>query len=290
MAFKVSSKTEGTTKHELDVTTLLFHEGILYSGADDGKIKAWSPDLKILAEATAHPCSVYCITVSPKVLYSCSNEGTIISWTLKDLKRVKTVHRGESEIWRVYYKEDILYSGDDQGVVRIFINDKLHCIVNIVEGVKDMAVDGKVLYTVRDLDVVLTQLRLDALGERGSFNTKCTIMGKCPLCLFDDKLCFASRNGRDIILHENRSGYQNICEVKDAHEMIINSICAYIKDSEISIYSAGWDKIVKEWKLINNKLELKNECNIGVSINVITVGDEGQVYVGGQDGYIYRIK
>lgn len=76
----------------------------------------WEEDLTLRGQIKAHETSVFCITIGNDTLYSCSNDGTVKSWTL-DLKPKATLHKIESEIWRVVYNKGVLYAGDDQGVV-----------------------------------------------------------------------------------------------------------------------------------------------------------------------------
>lgn len=49
-----------------------------------------------------------------------------------------------------------------------------------------------------------------------SFQVSKTLMGRAPVCVSGDYLCFASRNGKDLLIHENseESGFKQVAEVK----------------------------------------------------------------------------
>ncbi|KAE8736981.1 hypothetical protein FOCC_FOCC017562, partial [Frankliniella occidentalis] len=81
---KKSASVTEQERHLENVATLLFHKGKLFSGADDGKIKMWSPDLKLEAEVQAHPVNVYSLAADGDMLYSSSNDGSIRSWNIAE--------------------------------------------------------------------------------------------------------------------------------------------------------------------------------------------------------------
>lgn len=82
----------------------------------------WEEDLTFLAQVQAHPTSVYSLTASEDTLYSCSNDGTVKAWELNTLKEKGTVVVSQDEFWKVKYVNGLLYVGDNQGSVSIFLN------------------------------------------------------------------------------------------------------------------------------------------------------------------------
>ncbi|KRT80062.1 WD40 domain-containing protein [Oryctes borbonicus] len=285
MAFQVRTRADSADKHTADVNTLVYYKGKLYSGADDGKIIVWEEDLKKVTEVKAHASTVYCLAVSGDVLYSCSNDGAIKAWDLNDVKERGTILQLESgEIYRLFAKNGTLFSSDEQGVVRVHDGQNIKNIYNLLEPLKDVMVVGNFLYTVRDLDLVITEMK-----EKDNFQMTKTLMGRAPVCTSGNYLCFASRSGKDILIHENcpTSGFKQVAEVKDAHEMIINSLVG--TKSGDHLYSAGWDKMVKQWKIEKGSCQLINSCNADMVINVLAYGEKGEIYAGGSDGHIVRI-
>lgn len=87
-----------------------------------------------------------------------------------------------------------------------------------------MMVIGNLIYTVKDLDLVISEVypgnnfislstilmltQTKKLGDKGTFGTTKTIMGRAPVCVSGDKLCFCSRTGKDLLLHENSRDLQ----------------------------------------------------------------------------------
>lgn len=81
-----------------------------------------------------------------------------------------------------------------------------------------------------------------------------------------------------------------VFKLQGAHEKVINALAgAYWKDQHI-LFSGGWDKIIKKWKIDNGKLILDSSCETDIVINAITAGEQGDIYVGGSDGHIIRIR
>lgn len=103
----------------------------------------------------------------------------------------------------------------------------------ICDPIKDMAVCNNRVFTVRDVDLVITEFhkcksneKIECLVEDDddTFYCECpkhhteaerfkpvslkTIMGRAPVTLFGDKFAFTSRSGRDIIVHENSKDTQ----------------------------------------------------------------------------------
>jgi hypothetical protein len=71
--------------------------------------------------------------------------------------------------------------------------------------------------------------------------------------------------------------------------MIVNAGVAANWDGKCSVFTGGWDKIVKQWKVENNSLKADGSCAIDFIINSMIDGEKGQVYVAGSDGHIARL-
>ncbi|KAL3278489.1 hypothetical protein HHI36_013808 [Cryptolaemus montrouzieri] len=290
MPMTVGCRADDIDKHEFDVNYLLFVKSKLYSAGDDGKIKVWTPDLKLLTQVQAHPCSVYCLAASEDTLYSCSNDGTVKSWTLDDLKEKTTLLSDtEFEFWRISWTNGYLYVGDNQGNVRVYNNEKYYGIMNIAEPVKDMAIDGHILFTA-NLDITVTDVKLEGKNLQ-NINRK-NIDGKAPITIASNKLCFTNREGRDIIVHEkdDAAHWVEVAQAKGAHELIINALAGASWNNKINLFSGGWDKIVKKWMIEDKQIKNEGSCNIEIVINALAIGEEGEVYAAGGDGHIVRIE
>lgn len=73
--------------------------------------------------------------------------------------------------------------------------------------------------------------------------------------------------------------------------MIINAMCSQLKsDGTVILYSGGWDKEVKIWNISESgKLSLVKSVGVNCCINSLCIGKDGQVFVGGNDGFLCRI-
>ncbi|XP_050304053.1 myosin heavy chain kinase D-like isoform X2 [Anthonomus grandis grandis] len=290
MSLKVSCRASDSDKHEWDITHLLFHKGKLYSAADDGKIKLWSKDLIKEAEAEAHPCSVFCLAANDDTLYSCSNDGTIKMWDLNTLKEKGIlVQSSDVEYWRVGYSAGCLFAGDDKGNISVYKDNQLYGQVNIAEPIKDMVIHDTLVFTVKDLDLVITEIKLE--GKNIKYGTKISFMGRAPVTLIGDKLfAFITREGKEIQLHEIcvESGFKPVARMTGS-EMIINALSGTVWNDQQHLFSGGWDKMLKWWSIKNNGPTQEATCNVDLVITSIQSGDNGQVFVGGADGHILRI-
>ncbi|KAJ8952925.1 hypothetical protein NQ318_006542 [Aromia moschata] len=292
MPLRVGCRADDADKHEFDVNFLLYHKGKLYSAADDGRVKAWSMDLTKIAEVQAHPCSVYALTASDDTLYSCSNDGTIKSFSLDTLQEKGVVIKDEQlEFTKVIYANGNLFSSDNEGSVKVWKNGTFYDSFNVAEGIKDMAISNNIIYTVKDLDLIITDVKLD--GEKLQYGTKKSFMGRAPVALVGDKLVvFTGREGKDIIIHENndQSHFKPITKVEGAHEMLINTLAGTNWNQRTVLFSGGWDKKVKKWNVDEDIVKLESALDVEIVINAIAVGDKGEIYVGGGDGHIVRIE
>ncbi|XP_018332202.1 myosin heavy chain kinase D-like [Agrilus planipennis] len=291
MTLSIKCRADDNDKHSSDVSCLLHHKSKLYSAADDGKIKVWSNDLKLLGTVEAHPCSVFSLTASEDTIYSCSNDGTIKSWTL-DLQEKGLVYKGETEIWKVLYVNGILYAGDDQGDVMLFKNDKFFCGINILEPVKDMIIVGNVIYAIRDIYLTMVEIHIKEDGK-GMYSIIKSVHGRGPINLTDGKLFFMNREGKGLVVIESskEKQYKEVAQLDNAHDLIINTIFAERFNNVTKIYTGGWDKLIKEWTLSpNNKIEPGRSCSVDFSVSIITSTGDGKIlFAAGGDGHLVAI-
>ncbi|KAG8275468.1 hypothetical protein J6590_085372 [Homalodisca vitripennis] len=281
MGFSESARVSEEERHLSDVTCLLLHQDKLYSGADDGKVKVWSLDLKLIKEIDAHPVNVYCLAASDDALYTCSNDGTIKSWSLDTMElRSTLIENPSNEIMRLYFIDGKLYSGDDKGNVMVWQNDKQIGQYEVGEEVWDIIVNGNFLFTVRNLDVSIIEMKPG--GKHYTFLQ--SLNGRSPLQQAGSKFCFMDRDGRTIHVHEisKESKFQAITKIQ-AHEMIVNTLCFV----DTTVFSGGYDKVVKRWDVLTQQCTATAELE--TVINTLTATQPGTVYVGGAFGYLSKI-
>uniref|UniRef100_A0A1B6CTC2 WD repeat-containing protein 55 homolog n=1 Tax=Clastoptera arizonana TaxID=38151 RepID=A0A1B6CTC2_9HEMI len=284
MVFELKVKSSEAERHLSDITTLLFDNDRLYSGADDGKIKIWNSDLKLQAEIEAHPVNVYSLAISGDTLYSSSNDGTIKAWNvgLWTLKKV-LLDNPNDEVLKLRISNSKLYSGDDKGMIRIWQNDNEVGKIEVGEEVWDLAVVDKILLTVRNLDVSI----LEMVGDKSQYTFRASLLGRSPLCIVKDKLCFLSRCGKIINIHEFdvQKQFPKVTQI-EGHDLIINSLC-FSDTPDTIIFSGGYDNIIKGWKLSDQSL--MGSIKIDTVVNTMCTDKMGNIFVGSSYGYLAKI-
>lgn len=171
----------------------------------------------LVKDIEAHESYIYAMTVNSKGrLYSSSCDGTIKYFEnpLESDQHTVLMRTEHDEIAALYCVDEVLYSGDDKGVVIRWVDNKITFKYNIVEEVRSIFVEHTWLYTARDLDAVVT----DLLGSKtGQYATIGTIPGRAPLALIGPTeadrrkyLVFITRDGKGIELHRNVRTFPNV--------------------------------------------------------------------------------
>ncbi|XP_017036394.1 F-box/WD repeat-containing protein lin-23 [Drosophila kikkawai] len=281
--------------HEGDATCVAYFNGQLFSGGADGKIRIWSPELQLLATVNAHEAYIYCMAINQHgKVYSSSCDGQV-RFMLPPYRdaAVQELFRCDDAIQAMYCDGSVLYTGDDKGVVTTWSNDRMLFKYNLVEEVKSLAGEQKLIYTVRDLDVVVSSV---SIGKSGKYTNKAVIPGKSPLLLLGPLvdgnrsfLAFPDRSGMGLQLVNNlpQKKYAHIWQMPNCHEWIVTSICG----DEAFLYSGGYDKKVKGWTdLGSTQPKALGEVDVGSVVNSVCCGDNNMVYIATSDGLIRAAK
>ncbi|XP_017846881.1 uncharacterized protein LOC108602997 [Drosophila busckii] len=280
-----------TEPHEGDATCLAYFNNQLFSGGADGKIRIWSDSLQLLSTVNAHEAYIYCMAINEHgKLYSSSCYGQV-KYMLPpyDDAAVQELFRCDDAIQAMYCDGAVLFTGDDKGVVTTWSNDRMLFKYNLVEEVKSLAGEEKLIYTVRDLDVVISVI---VEGKTGRYSTKAVMPGKSPLTLLGPKvegkhsyLAFPDRTGMGLQLVNNlpQLKFSQIWQMPQCHELIVNGICG----DEAYLYSGGYDNKVKAWTDLGKSQPLAlGEVDVGSCVNQICCGANNTVYIASCDGYI----
>lgn len=150
-----------------------------------------------------------------------------------------------------------------------------------------MAATGKILFTVRDLDLNV----MEQSGDKGLVITCTTFPGRAPVCITKDKLVYSDREGHGIFVHFNSKDkrFKQITEIKNVHEKLINAVAAVVDGDKTYVYSAGWDNVVKQWIVTDDGHKPGVTCDLPTYINVLCVCDGGKIFAAGGDGNIWRL-
>ncbi|GLV44215.1 uncharacterized protein CBL_12489 [Carabus blaptoides fortunei] len=290
MPLNLAATVKNADKHEYDVTSLIYKNGKIYSAADDGKIKMWSTELELEKEIQAHPCSVYSLTAdNSDLIYSCSSDGSIRAWKTTTLEDAGVVQApGDQEMWKIYWADDTLCSVDDQGIINVSKNGKIGTTVIMMEQIKDIAFKDDLIYSVRELDLVITEL---IAGDKGRYMCRKTLQGRAPLCLVGDKLCYSSRDGREIFVNFRKdNNFKEIARIQGAHDLVINCLSGCQCGDDALLFSGGWDKVVKQWRLANDGATQMASCAVPGYVNDLCTDTACKsVFAGGADGQIWRL-
>ncbi|XP_055848824.1 uncharacterized protein LOC129913884 isoform X2 [Episyrphus balteatus] len=270
----IKLEVSSTEKHEGDAVCIAYSNNHIFSGGADGKIKIWDSNLNLKKTLDMHESYIYSIAFDKKgKLYSSSCDGCVkfINDPV-NTEQIEELVRCDDSINSMYCDGDILYTGDDKGVVTKWQDNKMLFKYNIVEEVKSLAAEGTLIFTARDLDVVVS----DAMpGKSGKYSTKAVFPA------------FTDRTGKGLVLAKNLPGekFLQIWELNDCHEMIINSICGNDK----FLLSGGYDGKIKCWSDIDKpKPTAVGEADAGNCINSICLGGPGTVYAACSNGIIHK--
>lgn len=105
----------------------------------------WNEKLELVKDINAHDSYIYAICANSNgIIYSSSCDGTIkylenpLTNSNEPTTLMKTTH---DEIISLICVDDVIYSGDDKGVVIKWVDNKIAFKYNIVEEVRSMAVE-----------------------------------------------------------------------------------------------------------------------------------------------------
>lgn len=295
-AVKVSADGD---KHLSDITAILFCKDHVFTSGGDGKIKVWTKDLVLKKEVAVHEAWIYAMAVdSQGRIYSSSADGTIRSLANPmQSDKVEELLKCSDDIESLFVdSKDNLYSGDDKGIITMWVDRKIKFKFNLVEQMRSIAVQNNFIYSIRDNDLTITEV-LEG-SSTGRYITKASIPGKCPVTLCgsyanttNSHVTIVTRDGLGVVCIKNNSNehFPVLWTKEKAHDMIINCILGAGEDL---LYTAGYDGIVKQWNGLDKDPKLVSEVNIGGGcLNALCLGtDRTTVYVGGSDGLLRSVQ
>lgn len=126
-------------------------------------LQVWDKDLNLKKTICAHEAFVYALAMDKSGrLYSSSCDGSIkVFENILDSDDSKELLRcNDFEIESLATYGDILYSGDDKGIVTMWIGHKIKFMFNLVEEIRSLAVEKNTIYSVRNQDVCVTEIMM----------------------------------------------------------------------------------------------------------------------------------
>jgi len=321
MSFKISAVAADCDKHSDDIECAVLAGDILFTGSDDGHIKAWSTDLELVQSWQAHEYVVYDLAVdhTGQTLFSCSMDGEIKSWWLGGLRSgppscvnqaIQTGPVGDGvgggmgggeeggptgpvTVRKLLFRDGSLFAGDEAGsLCRWSPNLELENKMEYYTEIWSMAIDkaAKVAYTARDNDVVVASLHKGGQASNIVSVTN-TFAGRAPVALAPDDsvlVCCNRTSAMDIQVMRRVGEEQKMkqCQLlAGRHDMIVNSVVV----DEANVISGGWDQHVVIWKLEEGEYKFSEAVKLDSYVNILCTGSTQVYYAGGKSGYLVKV-
>lgn len=145
-------------------------------------------------------------------IYSSSADGTIRSLANPlQSDKVEELLKCSDDIESLFVdSKDNLYSGDDKGIITMWVDRKIKFKFNLVEQMRSIAVQNNFIYSIRDNDLTITEV-LEG-SSTGRYITKASIPGKCPVTLCgsyanttNSHVTIVTRDGLGVVCIKNNS-------------------------------------------------------------------------------------
>lgn len=285
-------------KHLSDITAIVSFQEHVFTSGGDGKVKVWTKDLTLKKEIAVHEAWIYTMAADSKGrIYTSSSDGTIrcLPNPLQS-DEVKELLKCRDEIESLFVdSKDNLYSGDDKGIVTMWVDHKMKFKFNLVEQVRSMAIQNNFIYSIRENDLTITEV-LEG-SATGRYMTKASIPGRCPVALCGSctnaaysNVAIVTRDGLGLVYIKNstKEHFPVLWTKEKAHDMIINCLLG----ANEYLYTAGYDGSVKQWASVDKDPKLLAEVQLGGGcLNALCLGaDNSTVYAGGSDGILKLAK
>ncbi|CAL4060898.1 unnamed protein product [Meganyctiphanes norvegica] len=269
-------------QHGSDCEGITVYSDYVITGADDGKIKVWDSNLKLLREVQAFDDSIQRVVVSNDVVYALSyriiKAFEFESLAPKDL----AIPPFKCDVRCLKADDEYLYVGNDEGYIYTYdLSGQKVGERKLTEPVFDMYLTSGRIFSVRDRGITVSEPR--KIGS--DLIVLQTLRGSYPLALWDNYLASANQEETKNIVVYNKDSYKKICDIQ-GHDLIILCMCGW--DSWLA--SGSYDKKLKLWDMSNNG-NLAAEVELpGFVMSTVTNGDGAYIYVGLKFGYVCKVK
>jgi len=287
---KVGAEAAEGQRHGADMEAILWHEGQVFTTADDGKVKIWSEDLVMQREWQAHDYAGYHMVVMGGRLITASIDSTIKVWNLETLECLQTLRDHEDAVRKLAATGDFLYSGDEKGIVIKWIwtgiGLKRVAPFEVLEEVWDLCAQGNFFVNVRDRGLSVTETKDDGSAN---YTKVCQLAGRHPLYLGEGLLVHATMEdgGKGVVV----KGWQlpappSLGAIKGHDAIITCAAGGKLRTGEHALATGAYDNKIKVWKLPSG--EPLGEWAAPHTPSALCLGG-GRVFVGGPDGYLVRL-
>ncbi|XP_013186487.1 uncharacterized protein LOC106131821 [Amyelois transitella] len=278
----MSLKIEAETKIDSEPCVAAW-DNKFFVGSEDGSIRSFDATLVPSASWSAHAVQIFALAAGNGNVLSASNDGGVRVWSTEGQKIADLPSAGpDVGVLRVYGKA--IYAGDEGGNVLVYENNVEKARYNVLEEIKDLDLSPPFMFTVRDLDVTVTEIKPDESKSR--FVTRHTMEGRAPLRVAGKRLLCMARGGNNLRLHDASvdTTFKMLHEVK-VSDMIITSLSVCGDYA----WTGGWDGCVRRWKMAEDRLEPAGELNLGACINALHITPDS-AYIVLSGGRIVSVK
>ncbi|XP_068203001.1 myosin heavy chain kinase C isoform X2 [Palaemon carinicauda] len=269
-------------KHTADAEGIRVEGDKVFSCGDDGKVKVFDRDLKLIKDFTAHDYAVYDVFAFGDTLFTGSIDTKIKVWDINTFELKKTIEGHEEAVRKFCTDGKLIYAGDEKGLVRGYTPAGDSTVsYNVVEEVWSMYAKEDLLYTVRDRGITITQVK----GEDNKYFHVQSLEGRAPIHATNDLLVFPDTSGLSLEVRENnKASHFALKGQLKGPEMIITAVGGH----GTMLVTGGWDAELRLWDLTTMKET--GRCSIPGVPNGIAVCENGDVYAAGVDGFVCKLK
>jgi len=285
----ITAEAAEVSRHSADLECLLWHDGRLYSGADDGKLKVWSKDLKLEKDIDAHKYALYDILIVGELLLTASIDATVKVWALASLELLQTLTQHEESVRKLASNGDKIYSGDEKGIINrwkiVGGSVEFDTKYEVCEEVWDLKAKDDLFVSVRDRGVSVVRTVAEGLS---TYTVVHAVQGRAPLYLSPNYLVHTQfADGFGFHVHKYQPvDFPKLIDLK-GHDMMVTCLSGAVVGSEEKLVSGGYDNKVRQWTLPGGAQTA--EGVLPWTPSAICVTPEGATYVGGPDGGLLRL-
>ncbi|KXJ72121.1 hypothetical protein RP20_CCG018807 [Aedes albopictus] len=284
-------------KHLSDITAIVCFQDHVFTSGGDGKVKIWTKELTLSKEIAVHDGWIYAMAADSRGrIYTSSSDGTIrcLPNPLQS-DEVKELLKCGDDIESLFVDtKDNLYSGDDKGIVTMWVDHRMKFKFNLVEEVRSLVIQNNIIYSIRENDLTVTEV-LEG-SANGRYMTKASIPGRCPVTLcgsctngVSSNAAIVTRDGHGIVFIKNNAKEQY--RVLWTKEYLTKRKPSEYAFSVIRPFAANGRYMTKASIPGRCPVTLCGSCTNGVSSNaaIVTRDGHGIVFIKNNAKEQYRV-
>ncbi|CAL4124120.1 unnamed protein product [Meganyctiphanes norvegica] len=276
-------RIEENDKHSGDVEGLDVHEDKVVSGADDGKIKVWDSNLKLLKETQAFDNAIQRVVAHNGIVYALSGR-FIKAFDLETLEPKDYEFLPlEKDANAMRTDGECIYVGDEYCKITNYgLDGTYYNRVELVEQLFDVIKADGLYFSVRDRGITVQEPR-----KNGQVTVIKTMRGRSPLSMWGNGYlaCCSQENANDIVVYEKNKPFNHLKDIK-GHDKILLSMVGW----GTHLATGSYDSKVKLHDVDSGSLLGEVEVPGGVFIMSLATNGNGLLYAGISGGAVMKLK